>query len=114
MIYFLSDRRSKAIKIGYSDSFESALNRWDQLQTGNPNKLQLIAITTGDVEVEAALHTFFAHYHIRGEWFQDKAFRQTGSELKWLDFRRLVLRAVTEDKRGILFPQRFEFILDLR
>ncbi len=68
MIYFISNRASKAVKIGYTANDPSA--RLRQLQTGHADRLELRGTTPGDREHEKRIHRRFAKYRISGEWFQ--------------------------------------------
>jgi len=66
VIYFIQGARGGPIKIG------SAGNPWQRaaaLQTGNPNKLSVIAVIPGGRAEEAALHSKFASLREHGEWF---------------------------------------------
>ncbi len=66
-VYFLSD--GNKIKIGYSDR---VIERVSDLQTGNPDKLELIGlIPNGTKRTELSLKKRFILDKVRGEWFQD-------------------------------------------
>lgn len=54
------------IKIGYSETPQARIGN---LQTATPNELKLIAVIPGDTGLEAYLHTRFAEFRVRGEWF---------------------------------------------
>lgn len=43
--------------------------RRGQLQTGNPHRLDVLAVIPGGTQEETDLHKQFAHLHIRGEWY---------------------------------------------
>jgi DNA-binding XRE family transcriptional regulator len=66
MVYFI--RQGEFIKIGFT---ESPLNRLSQLQTANPNNLEVLLIIDGDRELEVKYHELFKHHAYRGEWFFD-------------------------------------------
>ncbi len=66
MIYFV--RAGEFIKIGYSNS---PWSRFDNLQTANPDLLEMIAISPGDYAMESELFSVFSEYHYRGEWFHN-------------------------------------------
>jgi predicted ATP-dependent serine protease len=68
MIYFL--RAGDAVKIGYSDSPETAIRRLTGFQTANAENLELLAVVPGDRSREAWFHRQWAPLRIRGEWFQ--------------------------------------------
>ncbi len=63
-VYFI--RCLDTVKIGYS----SGLSRKEQLQTGNPSQLEIIAIIPGGRQLERLLHQRFAEYNVRKEWFR--------------------------------------------
>lgn len=65
MIYFI--RSGKYVKIGYS---KNPKKRLDELQTGNPEKLKLIAVMQGNLQTEKSLHDLYSNKRIRGEWFR--------------------------------------------
>lgn len=67
MIYFIQDRRTNAIKIGYTGG--DPRERMSALQTGNPTELVLLAQMEGDMSREAELHKQFATARMVGEWF---------------------------------------------
>ena len=66
MVYFI--RQGEFIKIGFT---ESPLNRLSQLQTANPNNLEVLLIIDGDRELEVKYHELFKEHIYRGEWFFD-------------------------------------------
>lgn len=66
-IYFIANRKQKAVKIGYSTNPASRLS---ELQISAPNKLELLATIEGDMRTEHQLHQRFAAYRLNGEWFQ--------------------------------------------
>jgi hypothetical protein len=65
-IYFIGD--GELVKIGYSA--DDPGRRLEQLQTGNPRPLRLIAQYRGERYHERYLHQRFDGHHVRGEWFQ--------------------------------------------
>lgn len=70
-LYFIRSGRSGPIKIGVAKNVES---RMDNLQTGNPIQLILIAKMKCDgkahaYNLEAYLHKIYRNRKIRGEWF---------------------------------------------
>lgn len=68
MIYFLQERATCAIKIGFTDDHPDI--RRKQLQTGNSDELVLLAAIDGDKDDETEFHQRFKAAHIRGEWFR--------------------------------------------
>ena len=67
MIYFIQS--DTYIKIGYTASLESMLTRINNLQVGNPIKLNLIHAIAGSIQDEKILHKKFIKDYARGEWF---------------------------------------------
>lgn len=65
-VYFIRDRRGP-VKIGRTSS-GNASARLEQLQTGNPYPLELLATTRKHAEGE--LHARFAATRLLGEWFE--------------------------------------------
>jgi hypothetical protein len=67
-VYFIRDSRSHSIKIGRSAKPKKRVN---QLQTGNPNLLELMGWieTEDDVETEQTLHQTYQVQREVGEWF---------------------------------------------
>lgn len=66
-IYFIFDKKSQSIKIGYSSN---PSQRLATLQVGNSNQLRLIKTIKGGVDIEHRLHDKFKTLKINGEWFQ--------------------------------------------
>lgn len=69
-VYVIGFEEPGVVKVG---SAQSVLMRLDQMQTGNPFKLQLVgAVSIYDIEphhVEREAHRRLKEYRIRGEWF---------------------------------------------
>jgi hypothetical protein len=55
-----------AVKIGRATSPSGRLN---SIQSGNPNKIEMLAFINCDMRAEAIFHKHFAGAKIRGEWF---------------------------------------------
>lgn len=71
MVYFVQATTLRYIKIGYTRNFESLKTRLTMLQTGCPDKLNLIGIINNvDAAFEYSLHSMFKDSNIRGEWFE--------------------------------------------
>ncbi len=68
-VYFIGSARSKAVKIGVA---EDPRTRLSALQTGNSQRLVLLAEMPGDERYERVLHRTFAPQRIRGEWFKNE------------------------------------------
>ena len=66
MVYLIVDEEQMVCKIGYSDN---SYERLKQLQTSNPNKLIIVSIIEGDIDLEQSIHNKFKNYHIKREWF---------------------------------------------
>ena len=65
MIYFIE--ANKKVKIGYTANPQ---NRISDIQTSNPDKLNVLLIIDGGCELERQLHKDFADYRLNGEWFE--------------------------------------------
>ncbi|MGW6941402.1 GIY-YIG nuclease family protein [Streptomyces xanthophaeus] len=65
-VYVIGSAGSTRVKIGTSVSPEKRLK---ELQTGNPDRLEVLWHTPGGRELEAQLHQVFAEYRGEGEWF---------------------------------------------
>ena len=61
-------KAGKYAKIGKT-TLDSLEDRISALQTGNPEKLKLLAVIDGYSEVEEALHAKHSEFKVRGEWF---------------------------------------------
>lgn len=68
MIYFITEKGSHYVKIGYS---EDPVKRLKELQTGNPRKLKILGILPGLFEAEKGYHEAFSKYRVQGEWFKN-------------------------------------------
>ncbi len=74
-VYFIAPeavfcRREEAlqvVKIGFTKSHPSA--RMNNLQTGSPVTLELLAFIDGSPDLERAFHECFAELRWQGEWF---------------------------------------------
>lgn len=64
-VYFI--QCGNYIKIGHADDPERRLR---ELQTGNPNKLELLGYVSGDIVREREIHFTFADFRTDGEWFE--------------------------------------------
>jgi hypothetical protein len=66
-LYFILDRKSRAVKIGLAADVSDRLK---SLQTGNPNKLEIIAaLRIPSTKIEKQIHNLLKAYKISGEWF---------------------------------------------
>jgi hypothetical protein len=74
-VYFVSNKKTNEIKIGYSKNPEG---RVPQLQTSTPGKLELLKKIPGDLDTERGIHEMFADIRIihgentsdDNEWFE--------------------------------------------
>lgn len=66
-VYFIQAAEAARVKIGYS---ADPPGRLDELSTGSPVPLALIAVMPGDPSDEAQLHERFAADRTHGEWFR--------------------------------------------
>lgn len=64
-VYFA--RAGNRVKIG---SAKDVGKRMKQLQTGCPDKIQVVKLISGGRDVEASLHRQFARHRAVGEWFK--------------------------------------------
>jgi hypothetical protein len=67
VIYFIQDKTTGAIKVGWS---KNPKRRLGTLQTATPNELVLLGTVQGGLEHEAGLHDRFAQHRLQGEWFR--------------------------------------------
>ncbi|MFF9594058.1 GIY-YIG nuclease family protein [Streptomyces sp. NPDC014646] len=65
-VYVIGPPGSNRVKIGTSNNPEKRLK---ELQTGNPDRLEVLWSTPGGRELESMLHRAFAAYRVEGEWF---------------------------------------------
>jgi hypothetical protein len=66
VIYFVLNRRARAFKIGLA---EDPTRRLAELQTGSPDRLELLAWIPGDGATERQWHREWAGHRLEGEWF---------------------------------------------
>lgn len=66
-VYFVQAGANGPIKIGCTSNVSARLA---QLQTAQPEKLQLLAAVPGGEALESALHAAFAEHRMMGEWFR--------------------------------------------
>lgn len=65
-VYFIRAGLSGPVKIGYS---KNPFRRLIELQSGNADKLRLLAIHPGGAGLEKSLHRYFADCRALNEWF---------------------------------------------
>lgn len=66
-IYFIQGECGGPIKIGYTTDL---VKRLSSLQTGYPDRLELLLAFPGNRKHEKALHDKFEEYRLNGEWFR--------------------------------------------
>lgn len=66
-IYYIACREVNRVKIGFTTGEPEV--RLRALQTGSPAMLTLLAVHSGSLHEEAALHARFQHVRSHGEWF---------------------------------------------
>jgi hypothetical protein len=66
VIYFIANLATKALKIGTADD---PWGRLRQLQTAADQRLEMVAVLTGDHQDEGAWHRRWRHLRRHGEWF---------------------------------------------
>lgn len=66
-IYFIRMGKTGPIKIGKSRGLGMRL---DQLRTGSPVQLRVLAQIQAPDELETQLHAYFDEYRMEGEWFE--------------------------------------------
>lgn len=65
-IYLIRSGNTSYYKIGFSNNFSQRLSR---LQTGNPEKLEMIKTCSGGKKLEKSFHEKYGDCRIGGEWF---------------------------------------------
>lgn len=95
-IYYIGSGASGPIKIGWASNPWRRLN---ELQTGNPEELQMLALEPGVVAMEALRHTMFAADRLRGEWFApSEALARWIAQVRWMSKTDVI----------VAFPERFD------
>ena len=69
-VYLIEDSSNWLYKIGVTK--HNPINRLKKLQTGNPNKLQLITQfeTEYPYRLESILHNRYKHFQVLNEWYE--------------------------------------------
>lgn len=67
VVYFIQGETNPLIKIGIASDLNSRLSG---IQTGNPDRLKVLATIPGGKEEEKIIHNKFSHLRIRGEWYK--------------------------------------------
>ena len=67
VVYFL--QAGPFVKIGKA-SFGDVGARIEDMQTGCPYDMRILAVVPGDLKEERALHSRFSAFKVRGEWFR--------------------------------------------
>lgn len=66
-VYFIGAKAGRKIKIGYSTKPSLRIR---QIQSGNPDDLEVLFSLRGTKAGEAMLHRAFADVRLKGEWFR--------------------------------------------
>lgn len=66
-VYFIQSGHEGPIKIGHTSG--DVISRVNNLQTGNPSMLSVLACLDGGRALELSLHNKFAIFRFRNEWF---------------------------------------------
>ncbi|MFP1634128.1 GIY-YIG nuclease family protein [Zhengella sp. ZM62] len=66
-IYFFVNASETAVKIGHAANI---INRFRNIQNGNPEKLDRLYHLYGDPAIEGILHEQFREHRLQGEWFR--------------------------------------------
>ena len=66
-VYFVGCREFSLVKIGFA---KDPNRRLLSNQTGSPVKLEILALVSGDKQLEAKLHSLFEADRELGEWFR--------------------------------------------
>jgi hypothetical protein len=66
-VYFIGNKSKTGIKIGFS---KHPMKRLKQLQTSNPDELEILYLLEGSKDTEQYFHRYFSDvYNIKNEWF---------------------------------------------
>ena len=84
-VYLIGESGTKKVKIGRSKSDPN--NRLKQLQTGNPNQLELLFSlkTKYPTKVEAGIHRLYGSQRMIGEWFYFEDITELINKIKLVD-----------------------------
>jgi len=69
MIYFLRNKETERIKIGYVRGRDRVELRLCEFQTGNDCEIEILGTMEGSTLDERNLHGQFEFAHVRGEWY---------------------------------------------
>jgi T5orf172 domain len=83
-VYFFGHESTGPVKVGFTSN-KDVKYRLKQLQTGNPEKLEVLGTVPAYAQIERSLHRFLTPHGIRGEWFD--------REVALVLLRRLDLKA---------------------
>lgn len=70
-VYFIQAKNSRRIKIGYTS--ESPQDRLEAMQTGSPEKLELLGFERAPRRREKELHKLWKPSRLHGEWFEESS-----------------------------------------
>lgn len=89
-VYFIGSESSDLTKIGFSVRPKARLS---QVQSGNPERLELLYVVPATKAIETKLHDLFAPLRAVGEWFKTADFvRLVGEQLMALHLARMLGR----------------------
>lgn len=71
IIYYIQAGNTKFWKVGYSNSVKGAMERLENMQTGNHHKLHLRAVEPAySRQHETKIHSILFRRRVRREWFE--------------------------------------------
>lgn len=110
MIYLIKERGTDYYKIGYTS--RNSERRLQELQTGNPRMLEVVATIDGDENKERLLHHRYAHLmsDARNEWFKltDNHVKDILNSEQDLQDTGSVIRSSPFDVRQVRWRQRHD------
>jgi T5orf172 domain len=72
LVYFFGHESTGPVKVGFTTNADVRV-RLRQLQTGNPDKLDVLGVVPAYARIERSLQRFLDPHSIRGEWFEREA-----------------------------------------
>lgn len=101
MLYFIKSQNY--LKIGYSRTEKSLVQRMKDYRTHNPNFIILDIVKDGRQEDETALHHIIKNYKYYSEWFYDnpyihKVWNNYTKEMSKIDIQNILDQVIDENK----------------
>ena len=101
MLYFIKSQNY--LKIGYSRTEKSLVQRIKDYKTHNPNFIILDIVKDGKQEDETTLHHIIKNYKYYNEWFYDnpyvhKVWNNYTKEMSRIDIQDILDQAIDENK----------------